>query len=142
MFGTYEGVNSREYYTNSNHVPVYYKCSVNRKAEVEAPYHEITPAGHIFYIEMDGNPLDNLRAVEKSIDYMLDLNIGYISINHFDNYCLDCGSHFYDRQPVACPVCSSENLDITERITGYLVGSLDKWNRGKLAEQRDRVAHM
>lgn len=142
MFGTYEGVNSREYYTNSNHVPVYYKCSVNRKAEVEAPYHELTPAGHIFYIEMDGNPLDNLRAVEKSIDYMLDLNIGYISINHFDNYCLDCGSHFYDRQPVACPVCASENLDITERITGYLVGSLDKWNRGKLAEQRDRVAHM
>ena len=142
MFGTYEGVNSREYYTNSNHVPVYYKCSVNRKAEAEAPYHELTPAGHIFYIEMDGNPLDNLRAVEKSIDYMLDLNIGYISINHFDNYCLDCGSHFYDRQPVACPVCASENLDITERITGYLVGSLDKWNRGKLAEQRDRVAHM
>lgn len=142
MFGIFEGVTDREYYTNSNHVPVYYKCSVQRKAEVEAPYHELTPAGHIFYIEMDGNPLDNLKAVEKSIDYMLDLNIGYISINHFDNYCMDCGSHFYERQPKACPSCGSEHLDITERITGYLVGSLDKWNRGKLAEQRDRVAHM
>lgn len=142
LFGIYEGITDREYYTNSNHVPVYYKCSVQRKAEVEAPYHPLTPAGHIFYVEMDGNPLDNLRAVEKSIEYMLDLNIGYISINHFDNYCLDCGTHFYDRQPKSCPVCSSENLEITERITGYLVGSLEKWNRGKLAEQRDRIAHM
>ncbi len=142
LFGKYEGITDREYYTNSNHVPVYYKCSVRRKAEVEAPYHALTPAGHIFYVEMDGNPLDNLRAVEKSIDYMLDLNIGYISINHFDNYCMDCGTHFYERQPKACPSCGSENLDITERITGYLVGSLDKWNRGKLAEQRDRIAHM
>lgn len=142
IFGIYEGVTDREYYTNSNHVPVYYKCSVQHKAEVEAPYHALTPAGHIFYIEMDGNPLDNLRAVEKSIDYMLDLSIGYISINHFDNYCLDCGTHFFERQPKKCPVCGSENLDITERITGYLVGSLDKWNRGKLAEQRDRIAHL
>jgi len=142
IYGVFEGVTDREYYTNSNHVPVYYKCSVQRKAEVEAPYHALTPAGHIFYIEMDGNPLDNLKAVEKSIDYMLDLNIGYISINHFDNYCMDCGTHFYERQPKACPSCGSEHLDITERITGYLVGSLEKWNRGKLAEQRDRIAHM
>ncbi len=142
IFGVFEGITDREYYTNSNHVPVYYKCSIQRKAEVEAPYHELTPAGHIFYVEMDGNPLDNLSAVEKAIDYMLDLNIGYVSINHFDNYCIDCGAHFYDRQPKSCPICSSENLEVTERITGYLVGTLDKWNRGKLAEQRDRVAHM
>lgn len=142
IFGVFEGITDREYYTNSNHVPVYYKCSIQRKAEVEAPYHELTPAGHIFYVEMDGNPLDNLSAVEKAIDYMLDLNIGYVSINHFDNYCIDCGAHFYDRQPKTCPICSSENLEVTERITGYLVGTLDKWNRGKLAEQRDRVAHM
>lgn len=141
FFGEIEGVTDREYYTNSNHVPVYYKCSVLHKAEVEAPYHALTPAGHIFYVEMDGNPLDNLKAVNRAIDYMLDLNIGYVSINHFDNYCLDCGSHFYDRQPKACPMCGSEDLDITERITGYLVGTLDKWNRGKHAEQRDRVSH-
>jgi ribonucleoside-triphosphate reductase len=141
LFGEIEGVTDREYYTNSNHVPVYYKCSIIKKAEVEAPYHALTTAGHIFYIEMDGNPLDNLKAVNKAIEYMLDLNIGYVSINHFDNYCLDCGAHFYDRQPKACPICGSEDLDITERITGYLVGNLDKWNRGKLAEQKDRVAH-
>ncbi len=140
-FGEIEGVTDREYYTNSNHVPVYYKCSVLKKAEVEAPYHALTSAGHIFYVEMDGNPLDNLKAVNRAIDYMLDLNIGYVSINHFDNYCLDCGTHFYDRQPSECPSCGSEELDITERITGYLVGTLDKWNRGKHAEQRDRVSH-
>ncbi len=141
IFGTIEGVTDREYYTNSNHVPVYYKCSVLKKAEVEAPYHALTSAGHIFYVEMDGNPLDNLKAVNRAIDYMLDLNIGYVSINHFDNYCLDCGAHFYDRQPSECPICGSTELDITERITGYLVGTLDKWNRGKHAEQRDRVSH-
>lgn len=141
MFGEIEGVNDREYYTNSNHVPVYYKCSVLKKAETEAPYHALTLAGHIFYVEMDGNPLDNLKAVNKSIEYMLDKGIGYVSVNHFDNYCLDCGSHFYDRHPKACPSCGSEDLDITERITGYLVGTLDKWNRGKHAEQRDRVTH-
>lgn len=141
LFGTVEGVTDREYYTNSNHVPVYYKCSVFHKAKVEAKYHPLTPAGHIFYIEMDGNPLDNLKAVNKAVDYMLDINIGYVSINHFDNSCLDCGSHFFDRQPEACPKCGSKNIDITERITGYLVGTLDKWNRGKFAEQRDRVSH-
>ncbi|MGL1892568.1 MAG: anaerobic ribonucleoside triphosphate reductase [Spirochaetaceae bacterium] len=141
LFGNVEGVTDREYYTNSTHIPVYYKTSVFHKAKVEAKYHALTPSGHIFYIEMDGNPLDNLQAVKKSIEYMLDINIGYVSINHFDNRCLDCGSHFYNRQPEACPKCGSKNIDITERITGYLVGTLDKWNRGKFAEQRDRVSH-
>lgn len=141
LFGNVEGVTDREYYTNSNHVPVYYKCSVFHKAKIEAPYHSLTPAGHIFYIEMDGNPVDNLTAVKKAVDYMLDINIGYVSINHFDNSCLDCGLHFFNRQPDVCPKCGSGNIDITERITGYLVGTLDKWNRGKYAEQRDRVSH-
>jgi len=141
LFGIVEGVTDREYYTNSNHVPVYYKCSVFHKAQVEAKYHSLTPAGHIFYIEMDGNPLDNLKAVKTALDYMLDINIGYVSINHFDNSCLDCGAHFYNRQPEKCPMCGSQDIDITERITGYLVGTLDKWNRGKFAEQRDRVSH-
>ncbi len=141
VFGTVPGVTDREYYTNSNHVPVYYKCSVFHKAKIEAQYHGLTPAGHIFYIEMDGNPADNLKAVKKALDYMLDINIGYVSINHFDNSCLDCGLHFYNRQPEKCPKCGSTDIDITERITGYLVGTLDKWNRGKFAEQRDRVSH-
>ncbi len=141
LFGTVEGVTDREYYTNSNHIPVYYSCSVLHKARVEAAYHKLTPAGHIFYVEMDGNPMDNLSAVKSSLDYMLDLDIGYVSINHFDNNCLDCGTHFYERHPDACPKCGSTDLDITERITGYLVGTLDKWNRGKFAEQRDRVSH-
>lgn len=141
MFGIVPGVTDREYYTNSNHVPVYYKCSVFKKAKIEAKYHALTPAGHIFYIEMDGNPADNLAAVKKALDYMLDLNIGYVSINHFDNCCLDCGIHFYDRQPEKCPKCGSTDIDVIERITGYLVGTLDKWNRGKHAEQRDRVSH-
>lgn len=141
IFGIVDGVTDREYYTNSNHIPVYYKCSVFHKAKIESAYHALTPAGHIFYIEMDGNPMDNLKAVKKALNYMLDINVGYVSINHFDNNCFDCGSHFFNRQPEACPKCGSENIDITERITGYLVGTLDKWNRGKFAEQRDRVSH-
>ena len=140
-FGVITNVTDRDYYTNSNHVPVWYKCTMEHKLKVEAPYHELTPAGHIAYLEVDGDPEKNVKAVEQMVNLMRKYNIGYGSINHAKARCLDCGyesgSDLFDE----CPHCNSTNVDVLERITGYLVGGTTKWNGGKIAELRDRVSH-
>ena len=69
-FGMLEGITDRDYYTNSNHVPVYYKCSARHKAEVEAPYHEMTRAGQIFYVEIDGDATHNPQVIMNVVDMM------------------------------------------------------------------------
>ena len=140
-FGVIPNVTDREYYTNSNHVPVWYKCTMEHKLAVEAPYHELTPAGHIAYLEVDGDPEKNVAAVEQMVNLMRKYDIGYGSINHAKARCLDCGyesgSDLFD----SCPSCQSTNVDVLERITGYLVGGTTKWNGGKKAELKDRVSH-
>ena len=90
-FGTLPGITDRDYYTNSNHVPVYYKCSARHKAEVEAPYHELTRGGHIFYVEIDGDATHNPEVIMRVVDMMDQYNIGYGSVNHNRNRCLECG---------------------------------------------------
>ena len=143
MFGTIEGVTDREYYTNSFHVPVHYETSAFEKIGLEAPYHELTNAGHITYVELDGDPTQNLEAFEKVIRYMKETNVGYGSINHP-----------VDRDPVCgytgiigetCPSCGRAEGDIRferiRRITGYLVGTVERFNDAKRAEERDRVKH-
>ena len=144
-FGVIPGVTDRDYYTNSFHVPVYYPISAFDKIRIEAPYHALTNAGHISYIEMDGDPLDNLEAFEKIIRYMQKCGIGYGSVNHP-----------VDRDPVCgytgiikdeCPHCGRKEKDAEigferiRRITGYLVGTLDRFNNAKRAEEHDRVKH-
>ena len=144
-FGSIEGVTDREYYTNSFHIPVYYPISAYKKIQLEAPYHELTNAGHITYIELDGDPSTNLDAFEKVIRYMKAQGIGYGSINHP-----------VDRDPVCgyngiigdtCPKCGRSETDgeygfqRIRRITGYLVATLDRFNNAKRAEVRDRVKH-
>ena len=144
-FGSIEGVTDREYYTNSFHIPVYYPISAYKKIQLEAPYHELTNAGHITYIELDGDPSTNLDAFEKVIRYMKAQGIGYGSINHP-----------VDRDPICgyngiigdtCPKCGRSETDgeygfqRIRRITGYLVGTLDRFNNAKRAEVRDRVKH-
>ena len=144
-FGSIEGVTDREYYTNSFHIPVYYPISAYKKIQLEAPYHELTNAGHITYIELDGDPSTNLDAFEKVIRYMKAQGIGYGSINHP-----------VDRDPVCgyngiigdtCPKCGRSETDgeygfqRIRRITGYLVGTLARFNNAKRAEVRDRVKH-
>ena len=144
-FGSIEGVTDREYYTNSFHIPVYYPISAYKKIQLEAPYHELTNAGHITYIELDGDPSTILDAFEKVIRYMKAQGIGYGSINHP-----------VDRDPVCgyngiigdtCPKCGRSETDgeygfqRIRRITGYLVGTLDRFNNAKRAEVRDRVKH-
>ena len=140
-FGEIPGVTDKIYYTNSNHVPVYYKCSPKHKAEVEAPYHEITRGGHIFYVEIDGDATHNPQAIMDIVDLMHKYNIGYGSVNHNRNRCMDCGYEDATDDLHECPECHGHNIDKLQRITGYLVGTTDRWNSGKLAELRDRVVH-
>ena len=140
-YGVIEGVTDREYYTNSNHVPVYFKCSARHKAEIEAPYHDLTRGGHIFYVEIDGDATHNPEAIMRVVDMMDKYNIGYGSVNHNRNRCLDCGHENSTKDLEACPSCGSKNLDKLQRITGYLVGTTDRWNKAKLAELNDRVVH-
>ncbi|MEG1431111.1 MAG: anaerobic ribonucleoside triphosphate reductase, partial [Oscillospiraceae bacterium] len=143
-YGEIPGVTDREYYTNSFHIPVYYPISAYDKIRLEAPYHALTNAGHISYIEMDGDPTENLPAFEKVIRCMKESGIGYGSVNHP-----------VDRDPVCgfsgiigdqCPGCGRTEADGVpferiRRITGYLVGTLDRFNNAKRAEVRDRVKH-
>ncbi len=140
-FGEIPGVTDKIYYTNSNHVPVYYKCSPKHKAEVEAPYHELTRGGHIFYVEIDGDATHNPEAIAYVVDLMDKYNIGYCSVNHNRNRCMDCGYEDATEGLEECPCCHGHHIDRLQRITGYLVGTTDRWNSGKLAELKDRVVH-
>ncbi len=140
-FGELKGITDKVYYTNSNHVPVYYRCSPKHKAEVEAPYHALTGGGHIFYVEIDGDATHNPQAIMDIVDLMDKYDIGYSSVNHNRNRCMDCGYEDAAENLTACPKCGSDNIDKLQRITGYLVGTTDRWNNAKLAELRDRVIH-
>lgn len=140
-FGVIEHITDKDYYTNSNHIPVWYHCTIKHKAEVESPYHELTLGGHIFYVELDGDATHNPEAVMQVVKIIRDNNIGYGSINHLRNRCLDCGWESAIRDLKQCLECGSENIDTIERITGYLVGAINSWNNAKLAELNDRVCH-
>ncbi|GFI41191.1 anaerobic ribonucleoside triphosphate reductase [Thomasclavelia cocleata] len=144
LFGELEGITDRDYYTNSFHIPVYYPISAFKKIQLEGPYHALTNGGHISYVEMDGDPTKNLAAFEKVVRAMHDNGIGYGAINHP-----------VDRDPVCgyngiiddvCPLCGRteeehHGFERIRRITGYLVGTLDRFNDGKKAEEHDRVKH-
>ncbi|MBQ4249320.1 MAG: anaerobic ribonucleoside triphosphate reductase [Clostridia bacterium] len=144
-FGVIPGVTDREYYTNSFHVPVYYNIGAFEKIQIEAPYHALTNAGHITYVELDGDTASNIEAFESIVRAMHDAGVGYGSINHP-----------VDRDPVCgytgvigdeCPGCGRHENDVLpeferiRRITGYLVGTLERFNDAKAAEERDRVKH-
>ena len=140
-FGVIPGVTDKDYYTNSNHVPVYYKCTPKHKAEIEGPYHALTGGGHIFYVEIDGDATHNPEAIMSIVDLMDKYDIGYCSVNHNRNRCMDCGFENAEAGLAKCPHCGGEHIDYLQRITGYLVGTTGRWNSGKLAELRDRVVH-
>ena len=140
-FGVIPGVTDKDYYTNSNHVPVEYKISYVDKLRIEAPYHKYTPSGHIAYVEIDGNAQNNPQAVMDIVMTMLNEGIGYGSINFARARCLDCGYEDGSAKFDKCPKCGSENVDFLERVTGYLVSTTNRWNDGKKAELRNRVTH-
>ena len=139
-FGVIPGITDKDYYTNSNHVPVYYHCSPRHKAKVEAPYHKLTAGGHIFYVEIDGDATHNEKAIMQIVDMMDKYDIGYGSVNHNRNHCPKCGYENAEKGQSACPKCGTK-FETIQRITGYLVGTTDRWNSGKLAELKDRVVH-
>ena len=143
-FGKIPGVTDRDYYTNSFHVPVYYSISAFDKIKREAPYHALTNAGHITYIELDGDPLQNLDAFEQVIRCMKESGVGYGSVNHPVDRDPECG--FTGIIGDECPKCGrkeedGEHFERIRRITGYLVGTLDNFNNAKRAEVEDRVKH-
>ena len=140
-FGILPGITDKIYYTNSNHVPVYYHCSPRHKAKIEAPYHELTRGGHIFYVEIDGDATHNPEAIANIVDLMDKYDIGYCSVNHNRNRCMECGYEDASADLKECPHCHSTAIDRLQRITGYLVGTTDRWNNAKLAELNDRVVH-
>ena len=145
-YGTIPGVTDRDFYTNSFHVPVYYPISAFDKIDLEAPYHALCNAGHITYIEMDGDPSDNIEAFESVIRHMKEAGIGYGSVNHPVDRDPVCGFAGIIEGDV-CPSCGRRETDgefgfeRLRRITGYLVGSLERWNDGKKAEEAARVKH-
>jgi len=142
-FGLVPGVTDRDYYTNSFHIPVHFPISAFKKISLEAPYHALTNAGHITYVEVDGDPLENLEAFERVVRHMHDTGVGYGSINHP-----------VDRDPVCgyngiigdtCPQCgraeTEHRFERIRRITGYLVGTTDRFNNAKQSEEKARVKH-
>lgn len=142
-YGSIPGVTDRDYYTNSFHVPVYYPISAFDKIQIEAPYHELTNAGHISYVEMDGDPVQNLDAFEAVVRAMHDAGIGYGSINHPVDRDPICG--FNGIIGDSCPSCGRAEEEVhferIRRITGYLVGTVDRFNDAKRAEVADRLKH-
>ena len=140
-FGIIPGVTDKEYYTNSSHIPVYFHCTPQHKAEIEGPYHKYENAGHIFYVEIDGDATHNPEAIMSIVDLMDKYDIGYGSVNHNRNRCLDCGYEDATEGLEECPHCHGHNIDTLQRITGYLVGTTNRWNSAKLAELKDRVVH-
>ena len=144
-YGIIPGVTDREYYTNSFHVPVYYNISAYDKIRIEGPYHALTNAGHISYVELDGDPSQNLEAFEKVVRTMHDCGVGYGSINHPVDSDIVCG--YTGIIGERCPRCGrlerdhGPKFERIRRITGYLVGTMDRWNDAKTAEEHDRVKH-
>ncbi len=144
-YGKIPGITDREYYTNSFHIPVYYPINAFKKIRKEGPFHELTNAGHISYVELDGDPLQNLEAFEKIIKCMKENGVGYGSINHPVDRDPCCGYNGIINNK--CPKCGREENDGNvgferiRRITGYLVGTLDRFNNAKKAEVDDRVKH-
>jgi ribonucleoside-triphosphate reductase len=144
LFGELKNITDRDFYTNSFHVPVHYDINAYKKIEIEAPYHAMTNAGHITYVEMDGNPRENLGAFEEIIRHMKKCGVGYGAINYP-----------VDRDPVCgysgiigeeCPQCGRREDDgkakftRIRRITGYL-STLDRFNDAKAKEEKARVKH-
>lgn len=140
-FGYIKGVLDKDYYTNSNHVPTEYPCTPKEKMEIEAAYHPYTPAGHIGYLEIDYDTVKNPEAIEDLVKIMHDAGIGYGSINHVVTKCEDCGYEDHEADFDVCPRCGSRRITDIQRITGYLVGTTDRWNHGKQAELKNRVVH-
>jgi ribonucleoside-triphosphate reductase len=139
VYGVIPGITDKDYYTNSFHVPVSSDISAYEKMSIEAPYHELTNAGHISYVELDAPPVNNLSAFETIVRTMGQLGVGYGGINFPIDECRLCGfSGLIDNE---CPKCGCGDIRRIRRITGYL-STVDRFNAAKQAELHDRHSHL
>ncbi len=138
-YGQIDGVTDKEFFTNSNHVPVDFDISVQDKIKKEAPYHALTNAGHIAYVEVDGAAAKNLDALDDVVKLMAKHDIGYGSINHPVDRCREC--NYNGVIDSVCPKCGTHEISRIRRITGYIVGDMEKWNTAKKKEESKRVKH-
>ena len=142
QYGVIKHITDKDYYTNSSHVPVWYHCSPQHKAQIECPYHELEPAGHIFYVEADADITQNPDAVHTVNKIAFANGAGYVSINHTQRRCRDCNYETNDpgHRGDKCPKCGG-TMSTLDRVTGYLSSTYEKQTFGKQAEIKDRVIH-
>lgn len=170
LFGELPGITDKKWYTNSFHIPVEYKISGFKKLELEGPYHELTNGGHISYVELDGDPAKNIEALDQMVHHMRKCNIGYGAINHavdrdpvcgytgiIDDVCplcnradgemcgakvlLDLKAGNMGHTPTPRERGAGVPFARIRRITGYLVGTVDRFNDAKRDELEHRVHH-
>ena len=140
QYGVIENVTSREYLTNSHHVPVWEEVSIYKKLQVEAPFCKYPTGGCITYLDVGSTFVQNTKAVEDVIDYAFkELDIPYLAFNFPIDSCLDCG--YQGEFNNVCPECGSSNIQQLRRVTGYLSSDYRNFNDGKRVEVEERVKH-
>lgn len=139
-YGTIEGVTDKEYLTNSIHVPVSEEVSIYEKLDIEAKLAKYCTGGNITYVELESGVMNNPLAIRRIIDYAMSHNVGYLALNFPIDTCKDCGSSVGEFEEV-CPVCGSHRIESLRRVTGYLTTDYRKFNKGKIAEVKDRFKH-
>ena len=139
-YGEIKNISDHEYFTNSVHVPVWYKISPFEKIDIESQLTGYSSAGCITYVELEGGVKHNIDALETIVNYALDHDIPYFAINVPNDTCLECG--YTDEFNDKCPMCGSTHIQQLRRVTGYLTGDYRKaFNAGKQAEVQERTKH-
>lgn len=139
-YGEIPNVSDKEFFTNSMHVPVWYKMSPIQKIDIESQLTGYSSAGCITYVELEGTVKNNLQALETLVNYAMDKDIPYFAINVPNDICLSCG--YTDELGKVCPECGGTNIQRLRRVTGYLTGNYTTaFNKGKQQEVEMRVKH-
>lgn len=138
-YGIIPGVTDRDFITNSHHIPVYYDISIQEKINLEAPFSKLATGGYIMYVELESTFVNNIKAIEKIIDYAMENDVAYFAINFPIDTCCECGysSEINDK----CPQCGSDLIERLRRVTGYLTTDYRNFNNGKIEEVKARVKH-
>ena len=140
-YGEIERVSTREYFTNSMHVPVWEEMDIFRKINIESELTGYSSAGCITYVELDSAAKSNIDALETIVNYAMDKDIPYFALNLSNDTCLDCG--FTEEFNDSCPECGSKNIQQLRRVTGYLTNDYKTaFNYGKQKEVEDRFQHI
>jgi ribonucleoside-triphosphate reductase len=139
-YGVISNVSENKFFTNSIHVPVWHKCTMKEKIDIEAQLTGYSSAGCITYIENDGYAVNNPQALEKVVTYAMSKDIPYFAINVPNDTCTECG--FTGNIDECCPVCGSKKIARLRRVTGYLTGDYKTaFNEGKQQEVEMREKH-